>query len=56
MEKRDVSYGELAVLAEMFDEQTAGHVFECDEQRQECEFDFIQQYIDGNDEPVVYYM
>lgn len=54
--ERNVSYGELAVLEEMFDEQTAGHVFEDDDIKDQCKFDFIDQYIHGNDNPEVRYL
>lgn len=53
--ERDISYGELAELAAMFEAATSGHVFDCEEAREECEFDYIQQYIDGCDEPEPYY-
>ena len=55
IEQRDVSYGELAVLDEMFEDQLAesGYVFSDEETKEECRFDFVQQYIDGNNNPVI---
>ncbi len=52
MEERNISYGELAELQDMFEEQTAGIQMD-DEQYNECMFDFIDQYIHGNDMPEV---
>lgn len=54
-EQRNVSYGELAELEKMFKEQvkTLRICFESKEERDEALFDFIQQYIDGNDDPQV---
>ena len=56
-EQRDVSYGELAELSNMFNEQIKEFNigFECEEERQEALFDFIQQYINGNDDPKIAY-
>lgn len=56
-EQRDVSYGELVELENMFNEQVKKFNigFECEEERQEALFDFIQQYIDGNDNPQIAY-
>ena len=47
--QRDVSYGELAALQDLFYEQVEeqGIVFPDEEIEQECLFDFQQQYIDG---------
>ena len=55
MEQRDVSYGELAELENMFYERvnTIGIVFPDDEIEQECLMDYQQQYIEGNDEPII---
>ena len=54
-EQRDVSYGELSMLEELFDEQVKEKeiAFTDDEQRDEARYDFIQQYIDGDDNPIV---
>ena len=46
--QRDVSYGELAALQEMFDEQAKEWIFDEEETLQECLLDFQQQYIDGD--------
>ena len=56
-EQRDVSYGELVELEDMFNEQVEKFniCFGCEEERQEVLFDFIQQYIDGNDNPQIAY-
>lgn len=51
--QRDVSYGELAALQEMFEEQAKEWVFDEEETRQECLLDFQQQYIDGDDNPQI---
>ena len=51
--QRDVSYGELATLQEMFEEQAKEWVFDEEETMQECLLDFQQQYIDGNDNPQI---
>lgn len=51
--QRDVSYGELAALQEMFDEQAKEWIFDEEETRQECLLDFQQQYIDGDDNPQI---
>ena len=52
-EQRNISYGELAELERMFNEQVAarGVVFEDENDRNEALFDFYQQYIDGDDKP-----
>ena len=57
-EKRDVSYGELVELENLFNEKVKEHHidFESDEERQESLFDFIQQYINGNDAPEIDYI
>jgi len=54
-EQRNVSYGQLAALEILFNEQVAdaGVTFDSDEQRDEALFDFTQQYIDGNDNPQI---
>ena len=56
-EQRNVSYGELAELNNKFNEQIKEFNigFECEEERQEALFDFIQQYINGNDDPKIAY-
>ncbi len=56
-EQRDISYGELAALEQLFDEQVEEFnvSFECEEERQDALFDFVQQYIDGNDDPQIDY-
>jgi len=56
-EQRNISYGELAELENMFNEQIKEFNigFECEEERQEALFDFIQQYINGNDDPKIAY-
>lgn len=51
--QRDVSYGELAALQEMFDEQAKEWIFDEEETMQECLLDFQQQYIDGDDNPQI---
>ena len=57
-EQRNISYGELAALQELFDQQVEEFNigFECDEEREEALFDFIQQYINGNDDPQIEYV
>ena len=54
-EQRDVSYGELVALQELFYRQVEeqGIQFPDEEIEQECLFDFQQQYIDGNDDPII---
>ena len=51
--QRDISYGELAALQEMFDEQAKEWIFDEKETMQECLLDFQQQYIDGDDNPQI---
>ena len=51
--QRDVSYGELAALQEIFEEQAKEWVFDEEETMQECLLDFQQQYIDGDDNPQI---
>lgn len=51
--QRDVSYGELAALKEMFDEQAKEWIFDDEETMEECLLDFQQQYIDGDDNPQI---
>ena len=51
--QRDVSYGELAALQEMFEEQAKEWIFDEKETMQECLLDFQQQYIDGDDNPQI---
>jgi len=57
-EQRNISYGELAALQELFDQQVEEFNigFECDEEREEALFDFVQQYINGNDDPQIHYV
>lgn len=53
--QRSVSYGELAELENMFNDQVEKRhiVFGDTEESTEALFDFIQQYIEGNDNPQV---
>ena len=53
--QRSVSYGELAELESMFNDQVEKRhiVFGDTEESTEALFDFIQQYIEGNDNPQV---
>ena len=51
--QRDVSYGELTALQEMFEEQAKEWIFDEEETMQECLLDFQQQYIDGDDNPQI---
>lgn len=55
--QRDVSYGELAELENMFNEQVKKFRinFDSKEERDEALFDFTQQYINGNDDPKIAY-
>jgi hypothetical protein len=53
MSQRNVSYGEIIALENEFDAQADGIEFESDEARDECLSDFIQQYIDVNDNPKI---
>ena len=57
-EQRDISCGELAALQELFDQQVDEFNigFECEEEQQEALFDFVQQYINGNDDPRIEYV
>lgn len=57
-EQRDVSYGELAELENIFNEQVKKFRinFDSKEERDEALFDFTQQYINGNDDPRIYYV
>lgn len=54
--QRSVSYGELAELENMFNEQVKKRniVFSGNEECTEALFDFIQQYIEGNNNPQVH--
>ena len=54
-EQRSISYGEIVELQSMFDAQVEGKhiIWENDEQLEQALFDFIQQYIDGNDTPEI---
>lgn len=55
MEQRDVSYGELVALDEEFERQVKEKniVFPDPEIEEDCHFDFVQQYIDGDDDPQI---
>ena len=57
-EQRSVSEGEIVALQELFDQQVEEFNigFECDEEREEALFDFVQQYINGNDDPQIHYV
>ena len=54
-EQRDISYGELAALSDEFETQLDEHdvIFDDEEDRDEAFFDFVQQYIDGDDDPQI---
>lgn len=56
MKQRSLSYAELIGISAMFEQLTAGHEFESEEQRMECEFDYTQQFVDGVAEPQVRYL
>lgn len=51
--ERDISYGEVSVLCDMFNDEIKKReiVFPCEEIQEQACLDFIQQYIDGDDEP-----
>lgn len=53
--ERSVSWGELAVLCSMFEEakDAEGIVFDDEELEAQAVNDFILQYIEGNDCPVI---
>lgn len=53
MAQRNVSYGEIIALENEFDAQADGIEFESEDARDECLSDFIQQYIDGDDNPEI---
>ena len=55
MEQRDVSYGELVALDEEFELQVKKNniIFPDAETEEQCHFDFVQQYIDGDDDPQI---
>ena len=53
MRNENISYGELAELTELFEVQTKGHTFECEETQQECFFDFVEPYINGSMNPQI---
>lgn len=55
MEERSISYLEIALLQEQFNKQSANIKFSCQEIKDECFFDFVEQYIYGNDLPTVNY-
>lgn len=56
--QRSVSYKELIELGDLFNEQINKYRidFESYEERQEALFDFILQYINGNDDPQIDYI
>jgi hypothetical protein len=54
MEQRSISYYELYELEKEFDKQTKWMRFTDEEEREQSLFDFIQQWIDGNDNPTVH--
>ena len=56
--QRRVSYKELIELGDLFNEQINKYRidFESYEERQEALFDFILQYINGNDDPQIDYI
>lgn len=56
--QRRVSYKELIELGDLFNEQVNKYRidFESYEERQEALFDFILQYINGNDDPQIDYI
>ena len=56
MEQRSISYYELYELEKEFDKQTKWMRFTDEEEREQSLFDFIQQWIDGNDNPTVHIM
>lgn len=51
--QRDISYGELAALSEDFDRQAEEFPELHGEDRLNAEIDFIDQYINGNDNPEI---
>ena len=53
--ERSISYGELAELECMFDEQVLamGIKFDDDEMETQCKDDFICQYRNGDDDPKI---
>ena len=55
MEQRDIIYGELAALDEEFEKQVKEKKIEFpdSEIEEQCHFDFVQQYIDGDDDPQI---
>ena len=55
MKQRQVSYDKLVALDEEFERQVKEKniVFPNPEIEQECRFDFVQQYIDGDDNPQI---
>lgn len=52
IKQRSVSYSELAELTAIF-EELAANLNLHGEKRIEAEIDFIEQYINGNDNPVI---
>lgn len=55
MDQRDVSYGELIALDEEFERQVKERYIEFpdSEIEEQCHLDFVQQYIDGDDDPQI---
>lgn len=54
-EQRDISYGELVALQQEFETQLDenGVIFDDDESYEEALGDFIQQYMEGDDNPMI---
>lgn len=54
--QRSASYGEILELQEIFNQQVKEKniVFKNDEYREESFFDFLQQYLEGNDNPEIH--
>ena len=54
-EQRDISYGELVALQQEFETQLDenGVIFDDEDSYEGALSDFIQQYIDGNDNPMI---
>jgi hypothetical protein len=53
MRNESISIGEIIELSKMFDEQTKGHTFEDNEIKNECFYDFVEQYINGSMNPQI---
>lgn len=54
--QRSASYGEILELQEIFNQQVKEKniVFKNDEYLEESFFDFLQQYLEGNDNPEIH--